>query len=87
MGKLEEVLDLINTGVTQEMEIAKRLGLAKEEVSDIIKILENLGYVEKVEAGSKTCESCPLKKVCYGSCLKPTGVVAYRIRENVQEKG
>lgn len=47
MGKLEDVLELIKAGVTNEREIAERLGLSSKEVEDIIKILESLGYVEK----------------------------------------
>ncbi|BAD85145.1 LexA-related DNA-binding protein [Thermococcus kodakarensis KOD1] len=81
MGKLEDVLELIKAGVTNEREIAERLGLSSKEVEDIIKILESLGYVEKVEFGSKACETCPLKKVCYGSCLRPTGAKAFKLTE------
>jgi ferrous iron transport protein C len=81
MGKLEGVLDLIKSGVTDEVEIAKRLGIAREEVEDIIKILESLGYVERITFGSKACETCPLRKICKGSCIRPTGVSAFKPTE------
>jgi ferrous iron transport protein C len=71
MGKMEEVLELIKSGVGDEREIAKRLGISRKEVEDIIKILESLGYVEEVKFGSSACDTCPLRKVCYGSCLRP----------------
>lgn len=81
MGKLEDVLELIKAGITNESEIAEKLGVSVKEVEDLIKILESLGYVEKVESGSKACEACPLKKVCYGSCVKPTGAKAFKLTE------
>jgi ferrous iron transport protein C len=42
MGKLEDVLELIKSGVGDEREIAEKLGIPREEVEDIIKILESL---------------------------------------------
>jgi len=68
MGRLDEVLELIKEGVRTSKEIAERLNLTVEEVDGIIKILESLGYVEKVEMTS-SCQSCPLKKICPGSCV------------------
>jgi len=44
------------------------LEISVEEVEGIIKILESLGYVEKIEIGD-SCGSCPLKKICPGSCI------------------
>ncbi len=81
MGKMEEVLELIKSGVGDEKEIARRLGLSREEVEDIIKILESLGYIERVEFGSSACETCPLKRICHGSCLRPTGNKAFSLTE------
>jgi ferrous iron transport protein C len=81
MGKLEDVLDLIKSGVIDEEEIAKRLGITREEVEDMIKILESLGYVERIKFGSKACETCPLRKICKGSCIRPTGVKAFKLTE------
>jgi len=68
MGKLDDVLELIKNGVRTSKEIAERLDLTVDEVEGIIKILESLGYVKKVEMGS-SCQSCPLKKICPGSCV------------------
>ena len=68
MGRLDEVLELIKEGVRTSKEIAEKLNLTVEEVDGIIKILESLGYVEKVEMTS-SCQSCPLKKICPGSCV------------------
>jgi ferrous iron transport protein C len=81
MGKIEEVLELIKSGVGDEREIAERLGISREEVEDIIKILESLGYVERVEFGSSACETCPLRNICHGSCLRPTGNKAFSLTE------
>ncbi|ASJ03198.1 DNA-binding protein [Thermococcus profundus] len=81
MGRMEEVLDLIKSGVWDEREIAERLGISREEVEDIIRILESLGYVERVEFGSSSCETCPLKRICHGSCLRPTGNRAFSLTE------
>jgi ferrous iron transport protein C len=81
MGKLEDVFELIKSGVTDEAEIAKRLGITRAEVEDIIKILESLGYVERIRFGSKACETCPLRKICGGSCVRPTGVRAFKLTD------
>ncbi|ASJ01054.1 helix-turn-helix domain-containing protein [Thermococcus gorgonarius] len=81
MGKLEKVLELIKEGTTREDEIAEKLGIEQEEVAGMIKILESLGYVERIEYGSKACETCPLKKICGGSCLRPTGVEAFKLTD------
>jgi len=68
MGKLDDVLELIKEGARTSKEIAERLEISVEEVEGIIKILESLGYVEKIEIG-ESCGSCPLKKICPGSCI------------------
>jgi ferrous iron transport protein C len=81
MGKLEDVFELIKSGMTDEAEIAKRLGITRAEVEDIIKILESLGYVERIKFGSKACETCPLRKICRGSCIRPTGVRAFKLTD------
>ena len=68
MGKLDDILELIKEGARTSKEIAERLEISVEEVEGIIKILESLGYVEKIEIG-ESCGSCPLKKICLGSCI------------------
>lgn len=68
MGKLDEVLALIKEGTKTAGEIAQRLNLSIEEVEGIIRILESLGYVEKINM-NPSCNTCPLKKICPGSCV------------------
>ncbi|HIH72998.1 MAG: LexA-related DNA-binding protein [Thermococcales archaeon 44_46] len=80
MGKLDDVLELIKSGVRTSKEIAERLDLTVDEVEGIIKILESLGYVEKVEMGS-SCSSCPLKKICPGSCVVFKGSI-YELKKD-----
>ncbi|EEB73165.1 helix-turn-helix domain-containing protein [Thermococcus sp. AM4] len=70
MGKLEEVLRLINEGKRFPQDIARELGITVGEVEGIIELLKGLGYIEEVEKGP-ACETCPLRKVCYGKCLLP----------------
>ncbi|WP_048150872.1 FeoC-like transcriptional regulator [Palaeococcus ferrophilus] len=68
MGKLEKALELIKSGVRTPEALAERLNTSTEEVDGMLKILESLGYIERVEIGP-SCESCPLKKICPGSCI------------------
>ena len=70
MGKMEEVLRLINEGKRFPQEIAKELGTTVEEVEGIIELLKGLGYIEEVEQGP-ACETCPLGRICHGKCLLP----------------
>ncbi|NJE55630.1 DNA-binding protein [Thermococcus sp. 21S9] len=70
MGKMEEVLRLINEGKRFPQDIARELGITVEEVEGIIELLKSLGYIEEVEQ-RPACEICPLRKVCYGKCLVP----------------
>ncbi len=70
MGKMEEVLRLINEGRRFPQEIAEELGTTVEEVEGIIELLKSLGYIEEIDQGP-ACETCPLRKVCYGKCLVP----------------
>jgi len=70
MGKMEEVLRLINEGKRFPQDIARELGITVGEVEGIIELLKGLGYIEEVEKGP-SCETCPLRKVCYGKCLLP----------------
>jgi len=51
-------------------EISVQLKVPEEEVLGMIKILESLGYVEEIKLGSEVCKTCPLKKICRGSCLR-----------------
>ncbi|ANF23347.1 DNA-binding protein [Thermococcus piezophilus] len=76
---LERILELIRNGKGIE-EIAEELSLPREGVEGALKVLESLGYVEKVELGSSTCETCPLKSICPGSCFRFKGEV-YTITE------
>ena len=85
MGKLEETLRLIKEGVSNSKEIARRMDISVEEVNGIIKILESMGYIEKVEFGSPACESCPLKKICPGSCIHFKGET-YQLRKSNEHK-
>ncbi|WP_297068546.1 helix-turn-helix domain-containing protein [Thermococcus sp.] len=78
MGKLERVLDLITAGERNPAEIAKKLGMSRDEVEGVIKILESMGYVERIEKGGSACETCPLKSICPGSCVQKTGTI-YKI--------
>lgn len=66
---LERVLELLKEGKTPD-EISLELDVSKDEVDGAIKILESMGYVEKVELGSSACEGCPLRRVCPGSCTR-----------------
>ena len=70
MGKMEEVLRLINEGKRFPGEIARELRTTKEEVEGIIELLKALGYIEEVEKGP-SCEACPLRKICHGKCIVP----------------
>ncbi|WP_456422572.1 DNA-binding protein [Thermococcus sp.] len=70
MGKMEEVLRLIQEGKRFPKEIAEELGTTVDEVEGIIELLKSLGYIEEVEKGS-SCERCPLKKICGGKCVVP----------------
>jgi radical SAM protein with 4Fe4S-binding SPASM domain len=78
MGKIERVLSLIREGERNPAEIAGKLGMSREEVEGIIKILESMGYVERIEKGSGACETCPLRSICPGSCVRKTATV-YRV--------
>ena len=71
MGTLEDVLRCILAGKRDAGEIAKELGTSVERVEDAIQILKSLGYIEEVEKGSDLCSTCPLRKVCGGSCVIP----------------
>jgi len=73
LGKLEEVLRLINEGKRFPWEIAKELGITVGEVEGIIELLKGLGYIEEVERCNQ--QSCPLRKLCHGRCLLPRAKV------------
>ncbi len=75
MSKIEMVLNLIRDGERNPAEIAGKLGMSREEVDGIIKILESMGYVERIERGSDACEACPLRSICLGSCVRKTATV------------
>ncbi|ASJ10702.1 DNA-binding protein [Thermococcus sp. P6] len=71
---LERILELIKAGKNVD-EISRELSISREEVEGALKILESMGYVERVELGSPACETCPLKSVCPGSCFRFKGKV------------
>ncbi|WP_297090740.1 FeoC-like transcriptional regulator [Thermococcus sp.] len=71
---LERILELIKAGKSID-EISQELSMPQEEVEGALKILESLGYIERVESGSSACESCPLSSVCPGSCFRFKGKV------------
>lgn len=68
MRKLEKALELIKSGVRTPEELAERLNTSVEEVEGMLRILESLGYIERVDRGA-SCGSCPLKKICPGGCI------------------
>ncbi|AMM53474.1 FeoC-like transcriptional regulator [Pyrococcus kukulkanii] len=74
MGKLEELLELMQKGTYTTEEIAKKLKVSREEVEGMLEILRSMGYVREIKTSS--CESCPLRKVCPGKCVR-SGVKAY----------
>ncbi|NJF25957.1 DNA-binding protein [Thermococcus sp. Bubb.Bath] len=82
MNTLERVLELIKEGKKTPEEIARELNMKKEDVKAAIEILKSLGYIEEVQKDSSpACETCPLKKICHGSCLRPTGNKAFSLTE------
>ncbi|ASJ17157.1 DNA-binding protein [Thermococcus chitonophagus] len=74
MGKLEELLELMQKGTYTTEDIARKLNVSKEEVKGMLEILKSMGYVKEIQTVS--CESCPLRKVCPGKCVR-SGVKAY----------
>ncbi len=80
MGMLEDVLQCILEGKREPEDIARELGTSVQKVKDAIQILKSLGYIEEVEKGSETCSTCPLRKICGGSCLLPKAK-AYQLTE------
>ena len=70
MGKIEEVLRLINEGKRFPEEIARELGTTREEVEGIIELLKALSYIEEIEKGP-SCDACPLRRICGGKCIVP----------------
>lgn len=82
---LERILRLIEEGKSVE-EISRELSIPREEVEGALKILESMGYLEKVEAGSSLCETCPLRAVCPGSCFRFKGKVYLVLKSYVSEQ-
>ncbi|HIP89321.1 MAG TPA: DNA-binding protein [Thermococcus paralvinellae] len=75
MASLEDVLGLIERGYANPKEIAKTLNMDVEEVKGMIRILESLGYVERVKLGGSLCKNCPLKRMCSGACIRFKGQI------------
>lgn len=75
MANLEDVLGLIERGHTNPKEIAKTLNMDVEEVKGMIRILESLGYIERVKLDGPSCKNCPLKKMCSGTCIRFKGQI------------
>ncbi|WP_366078607.1 DNA-binding protein [Thermococcus sp.] len=69
LNTLERILRLIEEGRRTPEEIARELGMRKEDVEAAIDILKSLGYIEEVQKGAPSCETCPLKKICRGKCF------------------
>ncbi|AHF79781.1 helix-turn-helix domain-containing protein [Thermococcus paralvinellae] len=85
MVNLEEVLELVKKGYTNPKEIAKTLNLAVEEVEGMMRILESLGYIERVKLGSSLCRSCPLRKLCSGECIHFRGQIYLIFKKEVSK--
>ena len=71
LNTLEKVLSLIERGRRTPEEIARELGMRKEDVEAAIDVLKSLGYIEEVDRGAPSCETCPMKKICRGKCFVP----------------
>ncbi|AFL94323.1 hypothetical protein containing DNA binding domain [Thermococcus cleftensis] len=71
---LERILELLEKGKSLD-EIAKELGVPRDEVAGAMEVLADLGYLERVEVGESPCATCPLKSVCPGSCFRFKGKV------------
>jgi len=71
MSELERVLELVLEGASSPEEIAGKLGISVDKVEAALTILESLGYIERVQFGDNSCESCPLRRVCGGRCVRP----------------
>ena len=71
MNTLEKILKLIQEGKRTPDDIARELNMKKEDVEAAIEILKGLGYIEEVQKGSPSCETCPLRKICKGKCFVP----------------
>lgn len=80
MAKLDNLLDLIRSGITNPKELAEKLGVSYEEVEGMIKILESMGYVEEIKFGENACNKCPLKSICPGSCIMFKGRI-YQLKK------
>ncbi len=79
LNRLEAILKLIHEGKRTPEEIAKELGMRKEDVEGAMEILKAIGYIEEVQKGSPPCDTCPLRKVCGGKCFLPK-VKVLRVR-------
>lgn len=80
MAKLDDLLNLIRSGITNPKALAEKLGVSNEEVEGMIKILESMGYVEEIKFGKNACSRCPLKGICPGSCIMFKGRV-YQLKK------
>ena len=81
LNTLERVLKLVREGRRTPAEIARELGLRREEVETVIEILKGLGYIEEVQKGAPPCETCPLKRICGGKCIVPRGSNGMKVLE------
>ncbi|AEH24616.1 DprA-like winged helix domain-containing protein [Pyrococcus yayanosii] len=79
MGKLERLLDILKDEPRDVNDLARRLGVSREELEGMLKILEAMGYVEEVKAFS-SCNSCPLRSICGGGCAR-TGARAFMLKK------
>lgn len=82
---LERILRCIEEGKSVE-EISRELSIPREEVEGALKILESMGYLKKIEAGSPLCETCPLRAVCPGSCFRFKGKVYMATKFSLNEQ-
>ncbi len=81
LNTLEKVLSLIEGGKRTPEEIARELGMRREDVEAAIDILRSLGYIEEVQKGAPSCDTCPMKKICRGKCFVPRESGMVRVLE------
>ncbi|HII60217.1 FeoC-like transcriptional regulator [Pyrococcus horikoshii] len=70
MGIIEKALEIIEKGPISIEELAEKLNVSKEEAEGIIEILKSLGYVEEHTSTTTSCETCPLRNICGGKCVR-----------------
>ncbi len=75
---LDKVLELVKAGKTID-EIARELSIPKAEAEGALKILESMGYVEKVELGEFSLRELPAQELLPGLVLQVQGGTPTRL--------